>query len=210
MFGTMWRNDRFGSGFNGLRCPTEQSFWNLKFIRNPQRQLGSNRIDPYPRTWPRFIVDGTLRDHDVMIYMALTLGNWLTCSIKWPLYLGSFKFSPSELQPHDTMAASNTTITLPNPYTPMAFVPPSLATNMTHEIYAAVGSLAVSFARFLWYRINCWLIQRQVLLWDILLHVAQDYSLAVKFGINLSFIIYLIARWVTVHRYPTYLIETSE
>lgn len=41
------------------------------------------------------------------------------------------------------MAARNATMTLPNPLTPMAFLKPALATKITNQNYAAVGSLAV-------------------------------------------------------------------
>ena len=39
---------------------------------------------------------------------------------------------------------SNPTTVLPNPYTPMAFVSPELATKATIQTYSAVGSFAVS------------------------------------------------------------------
>ena len=42
---------------------------------------------------------------------------------------------------------SNATTVLPNPYTPMAFVPLEWATKTTNQTYFAVGSLAVSFSR---------------------------------------------------------------
>ena len=46
------------------------------------------------------------------------------------------------------MAASDTTITLPNPYTPMAFIPPEFETKTMGLTYAIVGSLAVGGAWF--------------------------------------------------------------
>jgi hypothetical protein len=38
------------------------------------------------------------------------------------------------------MTENNGTITLPNPYTPMAFLPPDLARNLSNELYAAVAT----------------------------------------------------------------------
>ena len=46
------------------------------------------------------------------------------------------------------MLASNTSTTLSNPYTPMAFLQPSLAVKVTNLTYAAVGSLAVGSISF--------------------------------------------------------------
>jgi len=39
---------------------------------------------------------------------------------------------------------STTIVAVPNPYTPMAWVPPDMARRLTVQLYAAVGSLAVS------------------------------------------------------------------
>ena len=94
------------------------------------------------------------------------------------------------------MAALNATINLPNPYTPMAFLTPVLATKVTNEKYGVVGSLAVGL-NFSGIRLcvdsEC-CIQRQILLWDILLHIPQDYKLATRYRINISFVIYCISR----------------
>jgi len=46
------------------------------------------------------------------------------------------------------MAASDSTIALPNPYTPMAFIPPELERKTMGLTYSAVGSLAVGFVFF--------------------------------------------------------------
>jgi hypothetical protein len=50
--------------------------------------------------------------------------------------------------PFTAMAANNGTIILPNPYTPLAFIPPELATSFINKIYASVGTLAVCSIRF--------------------------------------------------------------
>ena len=52
-------------------------------------------------------------------------------------------------------AMPTTTVDLPNPYTPMAWLPPEIAEIHTLQLYIAVGSLAVSnlvfkFSRFTW------------------------------------------------------------
>jgi hypothetical protein len=49
----------------------------------------------------------------------------------------------------DMSAASNATVQLPNPYTPMAFFTPDLARDVTIALYVLVGSLAVKFYLFL-------------------------------------------------------------
>ena len=94
------------------------------------------------------------------------------------------------------MTALNTTMNLPNPLTPMAFFKPTTAIKITNQNYAAVGSLAVSL-NFSDIRMRidseCFM-QRQVLLWDILLHIPQDYKLATRYRINISFVIYCISR----------------
>jgi len=91
-----------------------------------------------------------------------------------------------------TMAASNTTITLPNPHAPMQFLAPTPRTMSL--LYAAVGSLAVSTIFFdIKPFFDCWK-EQQALIWDILLHIPQDYKIATQFRINFSFIIYCIAR----------------
>ena len=39
---------------------------------------------------------------------------------------------------------STTTVDIPNPYTPMAWVPPEWEMRLRGQLYVAVGSLAVS------------------------------------------------------------------
>ena len=46
------------------------------------------------------------------------------------------------------MAASNGTIDLSNPYTPMAFIRPELATKVTNQTYASIGALTVDLILF--------------------------------------------------------------
>ena len=147
----------------------------------------------------------------VIMMIVIVIWNWWLVPqfVSWRPTLGTDRLiarvkcarhtNPSLLQAaNDTMAANDTTTALPNPFTPMAFVPPSIASNMQHETYAFIGSLAVglTLARFLRYPIIYWLIKRQVLLWDIFLHSAQDYRVAIQFGINFSFMLYVISRWV--------------
>ena len=108
------------------------------------------------------------------------------------------------------MVATNTTITLPNPYTPMAFVPPELETRVMGQKYSAVGSLAVGLVFF---EINlCVDCMRPRFSYGTHLHLPQDYRLATQYRINISFIIYCISRCGRF--YPILrvqgLIETSE
>jgi len=47
--------------------------------------------------------------------------------------------------PSPTPNMTEVLLNLPNPFTPMAFLPPELAWQVTVAIYWIVGSLAVSF-----------------------------------------------------------------
>ncbi|KDR73143.1 hypothetical protein GALMADRAFT_72738 [Galerina marginata CBS 339.88] len=64
---------------------------------------------------------------------------------------------------------------LPNPLTPMAFLPPDLAFQVTIAIYILVGSLGV-------------------MIWDILNNLKSDYILLTKYRITLPTITYVISR----------------
>ncbi|KAJ3489007.1 hypothetical protein NLJ89_g11566 [Agrocybe chaxingu] len=64
---------------------------------------------------------------------------------------------------------------LPNPFTPMAFLPPDIAFQVTVASYILVGSLGV-------------------LIWDILNNLSSDYRLLTKYRIGLPTIAYFISR----------------
>ncbi|KAF9527236.1 hypothetical protein CPB83DRAFT_769032 [Crepidotus variabilis] len=65
-------------------------------------------------------------------------------------------------------------LALPNPFTPMAFLPPELAVQATVSNYVLVGSLAV-------------------LTWDILSNLHSDLRLLREFRVNLSMTVYFIS-----------------
>ncbi|KAJ3506391.1 hypothetical protein NLJ89_g6894 [Agrocybe chaxingu] len=68
---------------------------------------------------------------------------------------------------------------LPNPFTPMAFLPPDVAFQATIATYVLVGAASV-------------------LLWDILSHLVDDYRLLIHFKIGLPTITYFISRFAAL------------
>ncbi|PPQ74973.1 hypothetical protein CVT24_010274 [Panaeolus cyanescens] len=68
---------------------------------------------------------------------------------------------------------------LPNPLTPMAFLPPMLATQVTTGVYVLVGGCAV-------------------FVWDFLDNLRNDYRLLTKYRIRLPTIAYMISRLGTL------------
>ncbi|KAJ3506386.1 hypothetical protein NLJ89_g6893 [Agrocybe chaxingu] len=64
---------------------------------------------------------------------------------------------------------------LPNPFTPMAFLPPDIAFQVTVATYVVVGTTSV-------------------ILWDVLIHLTDDYRLLAYFTVNLPTIVYFISR----------------
>ncbi|KAF9043101.1 hypothetical protein BJ165DRAFT_1348359 [Panaeolus papilionaceus] len=65
---------------------------------------------------------------------------------------------------------------LPNPFTPMAFLPPDLAFQVMIALYTIVGSLAV-------------------MIWDIVTHLGDDYRLVTKYRIGPSTVVYFVSRY---------------
>ncbi|PPR04489.1 hypothetical protein CVT24_013098 [Panaeolus cyanescens] len=68
---------------------------------------------------------------------------------------------------------------LPNPFTPMAFLPPDLAFQVMISLYTIVGSLAV-------------------MIWDMATNIGADYRLLTQYRIGPSTIIYFISRWASL------------
>ncbi|KAF5329597.1 hypothetical protein D9619_009380 [Psilocybe cf. subviscida] len=64
---------------------------------------------------------------------------------------------------------------LPNPFTPMAFLPPDVARQVTVLAYVLVGITSV-------------------LIWDVLCHLKDDYLLLTQHRINLPVVVYFVAR----------------
>ncbi|KAF8912001.1 hypothetical protein CPB84DRAFT_1820711 [Gymnopilus junonius] len=73
------------------------------------------------------------------------------------------------------MANDTSAQPLPNPHTPMAFLPPELAYQVTISIYILVGSLGV-------------------LIWDVLSNLYNDYILLTKYRITIPTIAYVSSR----------------
>jgi len=82
---------------------------------------------------------------------------------------------------------------LPNQFTPLAFLPTEMAEVKTNQVYASIGSLAVSPTSFLQSN-DHGIVFLQGLIWDISLHIPEDYKLLTRHRINLSTIIYCISR----------------
>ncbi|KAF8202560.1 hypothetical protein BJ912DRAFT_1053727 [Pholiota molesta] len=72
-------------------------------------------------------------------------------------------------------STSEDQIVLPNPFTPMAFLPPKVAFQITLNNYVAVGITAV-------------------LIWDILTHLSEDYRILTRYRIRFPTITYFVAR----------------
>ncbi|KAJ3504165.1 hypothetical protein NLJ89_g8082 [Agrocybe chaxingu] len=75
---------------------------------------------------------------------------------------------------------------LPNPLTPMAFLPPDLAFQVTIATYVLVGATAV-------------------MVWDFISHLADDYRLVTRYRIGLATIVYFVSRIGAL----TYLVGTA-
>ncbi|KAF9456735.1 hypothetical protein BDZ94DRAFT_320894 [Collybia nuda] len=75
--------------------------------------------------------------------------------------------------------ANLSNIHLPNPFTPMAFLPADEAYQKTISEYVIVGGLSV-------------------LIWDILTHLHSDYRLLTQYKISLPTTIYILSRWSTL------------
>ncbi|KAF9567211.1 hypothetical protein CPC08DRAFT_617773, partial [Agrocybe pediades] len=73
------------------------------------------------------------------------------------------------------MASNETIPQLPNPFTPMAFLPPDIAYQVTVASYILVGSLGV-------------------LVWDILNNLGSDFRILFKHRITIPTIAYFISR----------------
>ncbi|KAF9457505.1 hypothetical protein BDZ94DRAFT_225694 [Collybia nuda] len=87
--------------------------------------------------------------------------------------------------------ASSSEISLPNPFTPMAFLPPDLAYQKTITEYVTVGGLSV-------------------LIWDILTHLPFDFKLLIRQRVTFPTIIYFLSRWSTLlYAISTAVFETA-
>ncbi|KAF5329254.1 hypothetical protein D9619_009376 [Psilocybe cf. subviscida] len=71
--------------------------------------------------------------------------------------------------------ATSVPTTLPNPLTPMAFLPPDVARQVTVLAYVFVGTTSI-------------------LIWDVLCHLKDDYRLLTQHRINLPMVVYFVAR----------------
>ncbi|KAJ3513167.1 hypothetical protein NLJ89_g3103 [Agrocybe chaxingu] len=74
---------------------------------------------------------------------------------------------------------STDTAALPNPLTPMAFLPPDIAFDMTIGIYIMVGTVGA-------------------LVWETLNNIRLDYHLLTRFRITLAAFVYVISRIATL------------
>ncbi|THU98147.1 hypothetical protein K435DRAFT_721083 [Dendrothele bispora CBS 962.96] len=77
------------------------------------------------------------------------------------------------------MAAPNGTFILPNPLTPLAFLPPDLAQEVQTAIFIQIGTLGM-------------------FIWDLLTNVAGDYELLTKFKLGIPTIVYFVSRVSTL------------
>ncbi|KAF8953402.1 hypothetical protein BDZ97DRAFT_1767467 [Flammula alnicola] len=68
---------------------------------------------------------------------------------------------------------------LPNPFTPMAFLPPDVAFHVTIKTYVVVGTAAV-------------------LVWDVLNNLRGDYQLLAKYPIRIPTLAYFLSRFSTL------------
>lgn len=82
---------------------------------------------------------------------------------------------------------------LPNPLTPSAWLPPEMAKAQSFQIYATIGSLAVS-CPYLYrsYRQDSWMIQG--LSWDIIFHLPEDHEMLTHNRISASIVVYCLSR----------------
>ncbi|KAF5329786.1 hypothetical protein D9619_009093 [Psilocybe cf. subviscida] len=64
---------------------------------------------------------------------------------------------------------------LPNPFTPMAFLPPDVARQVVVSVYVLVGTTSI-------------------LIWDVLCHLKDDYRLLTQYRINFTMVVYFVAR----------------
>ncbi|KAF9476643.1 hypothetical protein BDN70DRAFT_934898 [Pholiota conissans] len=85
---------------------------------------------------------------------------------------------------------SSLVITVLNPLTPMAFLPPDLAAQLTMEIYITIASVAIQ-------------------IWDVITHLPDDYILVRKYRIKFPTVVYFISRWTTIAYLVLVLITNS-
>ncbi|CAA7262467.1 unnamed protein product [Cyclocybe aegerita] len=88
---------------------------------------------------------------------------------------------------NETDVAAVTLPDIPNPFTPMAFLPPDVALQVTIATYILVGAASV-------------------LLWDILSHLVDDYRLLTRFKIGLPTITYFISRFAALTSLAGYVV----
>jgi len=91
------------------------------------------------------------------------------------------------------MASNETAPQLPNPFTPLAFLPPDIAFQITIASYILVGTLGVSSTLLGISQYNL-IHLNQVLVWDILNNIGGDFKLLFKHRISLPTIAYFLSR----------------
>ena len=81
---------------------------------------------------------------------------------------------------------------LPNPFTPLAFLPPPLANQLEASRYLFAATVGVRSNRHLPGRIDLHLAQAYV--WDIGLNLGNDYTLLFKHRVRFPTIVYFMSR----------------
>ncbi|KAJ3504167.1 hypothetical protein NLJ89_g8081 [Agrocybe chaxingu] len=96
------------------------------------------------------------------------------------------------------MNSTTSTPVLPNPFTPMAFLPPDIAYQNMVATHVYVGTLAVSPAFILVTREAEPSCELKVLIWDILNNARHDLFAVFAYPVKVPSVVYLISRsaWV--------------
>jgi len=89
---------------------------------------------------------------------------------------------------------------LPNPLTPMAFLPPEIAFELTLLKYVFVGTLGVRTTWILCQKLIKALISFlgtvKAVIWDTIMSISVDYHLLRDCKFTLPTIVYFFSRWV--------------
>lgn len=98
----------------------------------------------------------------------------------------------------------NTTMpqALPNPLTPMAFLPQDVAQQITISLYVLSGTTSVCSLNYYseepFKLAERRIIHVQVFIWDVITHLKDDYILATHYPVKVPIIVYGVSRYVTI------------
>lgn len=96
------------------------------------------------------------------------------------------------------MNASTAVPQLPNPLTPLAWLPPDTAIQLEASRYLYSATVGVSGARGVnvGQALKFSLKKQKAWIWDFLMSIHEEYLLFTKRGVSLSDVVYVLARYL--------------